>query len=114
MKRSRLKDGTTVIETKHPFTDLPNGDERLAKARLAIQINNHIKGRGIKQKAAAEILGITQPEVSNLSKGRLAGFTFDRLYRCLNALDMDVEIAIKKRPARKKTPAGVHVQSRTI
>lgn len=110
MKRTKLKNGTKVIETAHPFEGLPNGGERLAKARLAMQINERIRERGIKQKEAAELLGITQPEVSNLGKGRLSGFTFDRLYRCLNALNMDVEISIKKYTARKKTPAGVHVQ----
>lgn len=110
MKLTKLKDGTKVIETEHPFSGLPNGDERLAKARLAIQINNRIRERGIKQKDAAELLGITQPEVSSLGKGRLSGFTFDRLYRCLNALNMDVEISIKKHSTRKKVPAGVHVQ----
>lgn len=111
MKRTKLKNGTRVIETAHPFEGLSNGDERLAKVKLAIQINNRIKERGIKQKESAELLGITQPEVSNLGKGRLSGFTFDRLYRCLNALDLDIEISIKKRPARAKTSAGVHVHA---
>lgn len=111
MKRPKLKNGKTVIEASDPFAGLPNGDERLAKARLAMQINDRIKERGIKQRQAAVLLGITQPEVSNLGKGRLSGFTFDRLYRCLNALDMDVEISIRKHPARRKVPAGVHVQS---
>lgn len=111
MKRTKLRNGTSVIETEHPFEGLPHGDERLAKVKLATQINDRIKERDIKQKEAAELLGITQPEVSNLGKGRLSGFTFDRLYRCLNALDMDVEISIRKRQARKKTAAGVHVHS---
>ncbi len=109
MKRTRFKDGTLVIETAHPFEDLPNGDERLAKMKLATRINDRIKKRGIKQKEAAELLGITQPEVSSLGKGRLSGFTFDRLYRCLNALDLDIEIVVKKHSARAKTSAGVHV-----
>ena len=109
MKRTKLKNGTTVTETDHPFEGLPRGDERLAKVKLAARINDWIRERGIKQNEAAELLGITQPEVSNLSKGRLAGFTFDRLYRCLNALDMDVEISIRKHQSRQKTPAGVHV-----
>jgi len=111
MKRTKLKSGTPVIETAHPFEGLPNGNERLAKVKLAAQINDRIKERGIKQKEAAELLGITQPEVSNLGKGRLSGFTFDRLYRCLNTLDMDIEISIKKRSARAKTSAGVHVHA---
>lgn len=111
MKHARLKSGTSVIETAHPFEGLPNGDERLAKIRLAGQINERIAQRRLKQKEAAELLCITQPEVSNISKGRVTGFTFDRLYRCLVALDMDIEISIKKHPSRAKAPAGVYVNS---
>ncbi len=111
MKLTKLKDGTPVIETAHPFEGLPKGDERLAKVKLAGQINDWIKEHGTKQQEAAELLGITQPEVSNLRNGRLTGFTFDRLYRCLIALDMDVEISIKKHSARAKAPAGVHVNT---
>ena len=94
MKPSKLKSGTSVIETAHPFEGLPNGDERLAKVKLAGQIKERIKERSLKQQEAADLLDITQPEVSNLNKGRLSGFTFDRLYRCLNALNMDIEISI--------------------
>jgi predicted XRE-type DNA-binding protein len=111
MKRTKLNNGTPVIETSHPFEGLPNGDERLAKIRLAGQINERIVQCKLKQKEAAELLRITQPEVSNLGKGRLTGFTFDRLYRCLIALDMDIEISIRKHPARAKAPAGVYVNS---
>ena len=111
MKRTKYKSGITIIETAHPFEGLANGDERLAKVKLAAQINTQIKERGIKQTEAAELLGITQPEVSSLGKGRLTGFTFDRLYRCLNALDVDIEISVKKHSARSKTSAGVHVHT---
>lgn len=109
MKRTELKNSTAVIETEQPFSGLINGDERLAKAKLALQINDRISELSLKQKEAAKLLGITQPEVSNLCQGRLSGFTFDRLYRCLNALDMDIEISVKNHQTRKKTPAGVHV-----
>jgi len=110
MKHKKLKDGTKVFETAHPFEGLPNGGARLAKARLALRINERIRERGIRQKEAAGLLGITQPEVSNLNKGRMAGFTFDRLYRCLNALNMDVEISIKKHTAYRKSSAGILVR----
>lgn len=43
MKRTKLKNGTPVIETAHPFEGLPNGNERLAKLKLARQINDRIK-----------------------------------------------------------------------
>ena len=99
------------VTTTHPFEGLANGEERLAKAQLARQINALIKERGLKQMEASELLGVTQPEVSQLSNGRLSGFTFDRLYRCLYALDMDVEITIKKHIPMENVSAGIHVSS---
>lgn len=92
----------TVITTGHPFEGLANGNERLAKAQLAYKINSLIQEEGMKQKEASELLGITQPEVSQIANGRLSGFTFDRLYRCLYALDMDVEITLKKHIASNR------------
>lgn len=109
MRRTRLKSGIAVVETAHPFEGLPGGDERLAKVKLAAEINNRLESKDLTQREAAALLGITQPEVSSLINGRISGFTFDRLYRCLNALDMDVEISIKKHSARAKSEAGVHV-----
>jgi predicted XRE-type DNA-binding protein len=102
------------VTTGHPFEGLPNGEERLAKAQLARQINDLIKARGLKQKAASELLGITQPEVSQIANGRLSGFSFDRLYRCLHALDMDVEITIRKHVPIGNNKAAVHVSSLSI
>ena len=102
-------DDEHVIETRHPFEGLPNGEERFAKAQLAHQINLLLEERGLKQWAAVELLGITQPEVSNLATGRLSGFTFDRLYRCLSALDTDVGITLKRHVSTEATPASIHV-----
>lgn len=108
-KVKTLSDGTKVTQTEHPFAGLPEADERLAKVKIAREINTLLKKKGLKQKEAAKLLGVTQPEVSNLGRGRLSGFTFDRLYRCLNALNVDVEITIKRHPARSKQPPGVHI-----
>ncbi|MBX3630040.1 MAG: XRE family transcriptional regulator [Nitrosomonas sp.] len=98
-----------VVITAHPFEGLVNGEERFAKAQLAHQINTLISERGLTQKEAAKLLGITQPEVSQISNGRLSGFSFDRLYRCLHALDMDIEITVKKHVPAISDTAGIHV-----
>lgn len=100
-----------VTTTAHPFEGLANGDERLAKVKLAHQINTLIQEQGIKQREASELLGITQPEVSQIANARLSGFTFDRLYRCLHALDMDVEIILKKHIPTNNEAAGIHVSN---
>ncbi len=107
MNNGNKEDAVTI--TAHPFEGLENGDERLAKVQLARQINALIQDRAMTQQDASVLLGITQPEVSQLANGRLSGFTFDRLYRCLYALDMDVEITIKKHVPVENLTAGIHV-----
>jgi len=109
-----INNDETVVTTNHPFEGLANGDERLAKAKLAHQINDLIQEQGMKQQEASKLLGITQPEVSQIANGRLSGFTFDRLYRCLYALDMDIEIVLKKHMPTDTSVAGIHVSSQGI
>ena len=47
------------------------------------------------QTAVAAIVGIAQPDVSNLIRGRFRGYSIDRLMSFLVALDQDVEIVVK-------------------
>jgi len=88
------------------FADLghPEPEEALAKARLAYVISTIILEKGWSQLEAAEALGIDQPKISALLNGRLRGFSTDRLIRFLNALDQDVEIAV--RPKRREKQRG--------
>jgi len=87
------------------FADLgvENPEKHLAKVKLADQINEIIKKRGLKQVQAAKILEIDQPKVSALSCGRLDDFSIERLISFLNRLDLDVEIVVKKKPTRRRT-----------
>jgi predicted XRE-type DNA-binding protein len=95
------------------FADLgrPNADELLAKAELARAIRRLIAEGGLTQAAAAEVLGITQPDVSNLHRGRLAGFSMERLYRFLNALGQDVQIVVQPKP-RSHARATIRADAR--
>ena len=80
---------------------LPNPEERLAKARLASMIYDIIEERGLTQVSAAKILGVSQPKVSALRNGRLAGFSIERLFTFLQKLDRDIEIVVRERPKDK-------------
>ncbi len=80
---------------------LPDADDALAKAKVAYVINSVIKRRKLTQVKAGEILGLDQANVSRLMCGRLNGFTLDRLFRLLNALDIDVEVTFKEKPATR-------------
>jgi predicted XRE-type DNA-binding protein len=83
------------------FADLGLDDAeiRLAKAELAALISRSIKARELTQAQAAELLGLDQPKVSAIMRGKLTGFTIDRLLRLMLALGCDVEIAIRPKEA---------------
>ena len=89
------------------FEDLgvPDSAEALAKADLAARIAEIIAERGLTQTGAAKLLGIDQPSVSDLIRGRLRGFSSDRLFRFLNALGRDVEIVIRPKRRSGSKPA---------
>ncbi|HUF71125.1 MAG TPA: helix-turn-helix transcriptional regulator [Longimicrobiales bacterium] len=79
------------------FADLGLSEpgERLAKADLAIAISRGIESRDLVQAEAADLRGVAQSDVSNLMRGRLSGYSIERLTRLLNALGQDVEIRIR-------------------
>jgi predicted XRE-type DNA-binding protein len=89
------------------FADLglPEPEERLAKALLSRRIEELIRALGLTQSQAAEVLGIAQPDVSNIVRGRLSGWSIERLARLLTRLGQDVEIQV--RPARQ--PENAHL-----
>jgi hypothetical protein len=51
------------------------------------------------------VLGVAQPDVSNIHRGRLAGFSMERLYRFLNALGQDV-MPLAPDSCNGRQPAG--------
>lgn len=90
--------------TENPFRDFGarNPDQALAKSMLAMHIQDAIEARGISQREAGELMGIDQAKVSAIMHGKLKGFTMERLLRFLNALDLNVEIKVTRKPSRAK------------
>lgn len=97
-----MKDDSVVrASSGNVFADLglPDAPELLAKADLAIEIGRVLDARGLSQAEAARLLHTSQPRISDLRRGRLEGFTLDRLVRFLNALDQDVEMRVRPKQA---------------
>jgi predicted XRE-type DNA-binding protein len=83
--------------------DLPDADEHLLKARLAILVGEAIAQLGLTQSAAAERLHIAQPDVSNLLRGRLRGYSLERMFGFVRILGNDIDITVHRtarEPAR--------------
>jgi predicted XRE-type DNA-binding protein len=74
---------------------LPDADRMLVKAGLAAAVGRIISDRKLSPAEAAEILGLTQPKLSNLLRGHLRAFSERRLMECLTLLGHDVQIAVK-------------------
>ena len=87
---------------------LPDAEELNAKAQIAYRICDILQERKLTQQAAADLLGIDQPKVSALLRGRLDGFSSDRLFRFLNSLDRDIEIIIRRTKKSSRAP-GIRV-----
>lgn len=83
------------------FADMgmPNPEIALAKAEIARQINHILALRGLSQADAGKLLGIPQPRVSDLSRGRLGKFSLEKLIDFAKRCGNDVEIWMK--PSRK-------------
>ena len=107
MAKKRIEEGSGNV-----FADLglADAEELEGKAQLAHRIGEIIRGRHLTQAEAADVLGATQPIVSNLMNGQLHGFSLERLVRFLNALDRDVEIVVRRRPrSREQAQTRVRV-----
>lgn len=86
-----------IVGSDNVFADLAYArpEEAAAKAELAHRITKIIERRKLTQSEAASVLEVDQPKVSALKRGKLSGFSLDRLVRFLVLLGSDVEIVVK-------------------
>jgi predicted XRE-type DNA-binding protein len=79
--------------------------EAQARAELLRQITSIIRHRHLTQTDAAKLLGTTQPTISDLMRGKLSKFSFERLFHFLVLLGRDVEIVVRPKPRSRKSAA---------
>ena len=101
-KKARGRAARVTESSGNVFADLglPNPEQEMLKAQLALQIYTILKSSGMTQVEIAKILGVQQPQVSLLMRNRAGNFSVGRLMEFLTALRQDVEITV--RPARKE------------
>jgi predicted XRE-type DNA-binding protein len=97
------------------FTDLGVADpeEARAKADLVDRIVDIIRARELTQVQAGKVLGVDQPKVSALMRGRLTDFSIERLLRFLLLLGQDVQISVTARPRSSRKPPTLQVYANT-
>ncbi len=98
------------ISSRSVYADLgfENHKEMATKADLVMEISSAIKKKRITQTAAAKMLGISQPKLSELLKGHFRGYSVERLIHFLNELGKDVDIVVKSKPESRKARVNVY------
>ncbi|MBI4481934.1 MAG: XRE family transcriptional regulator [Acidobacteria bacterium] len=93
-----------VPSSGNVFRDLgfsPEEAEHLrVRSILMLHVQEIVRGRRLRQAQAAKILGVTQPRVSDLLRGRIDLFSTDTLIDMLTRLGGQVKLVVKK--PRKK------------
>ena len=89
---SKIEYGSTNV---YADLGLENAEKMLVKAQLTIKIGEIIKRRKLTQVQAAELLGMTQPKLSNLLRGQFRGISEAKMLKCLTRLGRNVEIVVK-------------------
>lgn len=84
--------------TGNVFTDLGFSDEEAQnlkiRADLMIELTKIIEARSLTQKAAAELLKVTQPRISDLVRGKIDRFSVDSLLEMLGHAGAKVSFVV--------------------
>ena len=91
---------TATLSMGNVFEDLglPGFEELAAKADLARAVRRLLEAERLSQRDAAPLVGVAQSDLSNLYRGRLDGFSIERLSRMLVALGRDMRTVVQPKP----------------
>ncbi|AWN46532.1 transcriptional regulator [Methylobacterium terrae] len=97
-------DDVATCSSGNVYADLGFEDptEESLKADLVIGIIDEIERRGLSQTAAARLMGVSQPDVSKLLRGRTGGYSLERLLGFTRALGGDVEITVRRNEPKQR------------
>ena len=99
-RRTRVK---ITPSSGNVFRDLgfsrEEAEHLLIRSDLMIAVQKALERRGVKQADAAKILGVTQPRVSDLLRGRIDLFSSDALIDMLARLGIRVRLVFSRSAA---------------
>ena len=77
--------------------DTPSEAENMKlRSSLMMALDDHIRGQAWTQAQAAELLGVTQPRVSDLLRGKINLFSLDTLVNMVVASGLRIEMRVGK------------------
>jgi predicted XRE-type DNA-binding protein len=70
------------------------------RAKMMVALTGFIQDRKISQTTAARFMGVSQPRISDLMRGKIGLFTIDTLVNMLTSAGLKVDMDIK--PGRQR------------
>ena len=105
MKRKKQRNDEHVTESSgNVFLDIGfapgEAEHLLVRATLMTSITAMISDRKLTQAGAARLLGVTQPRVSDLVRGKIELFSIDALVQMLGRAGVGVDVQLNLRRKR--------------
>ena len=96
MSKTQQRDDEVIRSSGNVFADLglPSAPEDMLKVEMGLAIARSIQKRNLIQAAAGKLIGADQAKVSALLRGKLTGFSVERLVLFLVKLGRDVDVSI--------------------
>ncbi|BBL35774.1 hypothetical protein Nstercoris_02050 [Nitrosomonas stercoris] len=66
------------------------------RSQLLIILQKHLKNSGLTQSKAAKLLGVTQPRISDLMRGKIDLFSLESLIDMVASIGLKVEISVEE------------------
>lgn len=99
-----IETGSTNVYADLSLADAGN---MLTKAKLAHKISQSIKAKGLTQKQASDIVGISQPKLSGILNGNFRGVSATKMLEVIAALGHTVHITISDTAVTTSQPIQV-------
>src|SRR4030066_1142545 len=102
MKKRKIKGAEVEMSSGNVFADLglPDADRLKIKSGLVIEITKAVRRLGLSQAEAGRRMGLPQPKVSGLFRGKFANVSERKLMECLNGLGYGV--GVRGKPAGRR------------
>jgi predicted XRE-type DNA-binding protein len=65
------------------------------RSAMMMALKSHIRRQGLNQAEAATLLGVTQPRISDLMRGKIDLFGLDTLVNMVTAAGMHIDLKIR-------------------
>jgi predicted XRE-type DNA-binding protein len=95
MQRLKMERGSGNVFREDAFSQ-QKAHNLLLRADLMMKVEQFVIKSGMAPQQAAQLLGVNQPRLNNLLKGKIENFSMDALVNMLGRAGMQVKMTVRK------------------